>query len=107
MLSDRHRFDGRYMLTIGTLVEAFFEGETPKWKLACLVYYNHAGFWTIKTLAGGRTLLANESDIRIPSFDKDYSRGFTYGITKREYIISECDEWHRGYIMGVSARIGD
>jgi hypothetical protein len=93
------------MFTIGTLVEAFFEGETPKWKLAYLVSYNHAGFWPIKTVTGNH-LLVKEPNIRTPHFDKDYSRGFTYGVTSREYIAAECDEWHRGYIMGVVARVG-
>lgn len=97
------------MFKSGTLVEAFFEGETPKWKLAYLIASFSGGrFWGIKLASNARqtSLLVMETDIRIPSDDHDYYRGFTYGVTNREYITSECDAWHRGYIMGVAARVG-
>ncbi|MGQ0443890.1 MAG: hypothetical protein ACT4O2_01870 [Beijerinckiaceae bacterium] len=94
------------MFTVGTLVEAFFEGGTPKWKLAYVVSYNPAGFLCIRTAAANCSRIVNVTDIRIPNFDEDHSRGFTYGLTKRKYISSECDEWRRGYIMGVVARVG-
>jgi hypothetical protein len=94
------------MFSIGQAVEVYFEGETPKWKIAYIANPNTDGSCLIKMASNGKYLLIKKDDIRVPNYSHDYSRGFTYGLTHREYIAGESDEWHRGYIMGVVARVG-
>jgi hypothetical protein len=91
---------------IGQFVEAYCAGETPKWKLAYIDKQNKDGSAIVKMSSSGKYVLVKKDDIRIPSHSYDYSRGFTYGFTSREYIAGECDEWHSGYIMGVVSRVG-
>lgn len=94
------------MFSTGQVVEAYFEGETPKWKLGYIANSNNNGLCLVKMASDGRHLLIKKDDIRTPDYSHDYSCGFTYGFTCREYITGECDEWHRGYLMGVVARVG-
>lgn len=94
------------MFKIGQSVEVYREDETPKWKWACITDSNTDGLFLVRMILGGTYYPVKGDDIRVPSYDHDYSRGFTYGLTSREYIAGECDEWHRGYIMGVVARVG-
>ena len=94
------------MFPIGQVVEAYFEGETPKWKVAHIAGPTTGDSLLIKIVRNGISSLIKKDDIRVPNYSHDYSRGFTYGLTSREYIAGESDEWHRGYIMGVVARVG-
>jgi hypothetical protein len=92
-----------------TPIEAYFEGETPKWKPAYIANSDPGGVGVLcikMASEGGRLLLIDKDKIRMPNHSHDYSRGFTYGLTRRGYIPGECDEWRLGYIMGVVARVG-
>ena len=94
------------MFTIGQVVEVYFEGATPKWKLADIVAYNENGVCVVKLASDGKLVLIRKDDIRTPQYSSDYYRGFTCGFARREYLTAQGDEWQRGYVMGVVARVG-